>query len=64
MTMNGKYLGWLLMGLLTVGGAALTACDDHDGPVENAGEEIDEAVDNTGDGVEDLGEDIDEAVEN
>lgn len=31
---------------------ALAGCDD-DGPLENAGEEVDEAVENTGDAIED-----------
>lgn len=64
MTMNTNYLNWLLIGFLTLGGLTLTACEDHDGPIENAGEDIDEAIDNTGDDMEDLGEDIDEAVQN
>lgn len=62
--MNSKHLNWLLIGFLTLGGATLTACEDHDGPVENAGEEIDDAVDNAGDDMEDLGEEIDDAVQN
>ncbi len=58
-----KYSNWLLIGILTLGGATLAACD-HDGPIENAGEEIDDAVDNGGDDLEDIGEEIDDAVQN
>lgn len=61
--MNPRYPNWLLLGSLILGGATLTACEDHDGPIENAGEDLDEAVDNTGDEMEDLGEDIDEAIQ-
>jgi hypothetical protein len=39
----------LLMGSLT----GLQACDDNDGPLEDAGEAVDEAADDVGDAIED-----------
>ncbi|MES2625061.1 MAG: hypothetical protein V4628_07275 [Pseudomonadota bacterium] len=39
----------LLMGSL----AGLQACDDNDGPLEEAAEEVDEAADDVGDAIED-----------
>lgn len=44
----------------------LAACDNNDGPVEKAGEKVDEAVDQMdGQGtMEEMGEDLDNAYEN
>ena len=44
---------------LLVAGLALgtvAACDSNDGPMEEAGEQIDNAVDETADAVEDAGD--------
>lgn len=49
MTFVKKFLLILLFAL------PLTACD-NDGPAENMGESVDEAVDDTGDAMEDAGD--------
>ncbi len=41
----------------------LIGCAEQDGPMEEAGEAIDEAVDDVQDAVEDAGEAIDEAID-
>lgn len=48
---------FILMFLLT-GLSALQACDSNDGPLEEAGEEIDEAAANAADGIEEACEDV------
>lgn len=52
----------MLLSLIT-GVLMLTACET-DGPVENAGESVDRAVEDTGDAFEDAGESVEDAVEN
>ena len=46
--------------------ALLVACDSNDGPMEKAGEKVDEAVDSMdGQGpMEEMGEDLDNAYDN
>jgi len=44
---------------MLIGTLGLTACE-QDGPMENAGEEIDEAVEDVEDSAEDAGDDIDD----
>ena len=46
--------------------ALLAACDSNDGPVEKAGEKVDEAVESMDPKgpMEEMGEDLDNAVEN
>lgn len=48
----------MLRALLVAGLAlgTLAACDSNDGPMEEAGEQIDNAVDETAEAVEDAGE--------
>lgn len=46
-----KLFMTLMTALFLMGG--LAACDDNDGPAEEAGEAIDDAVEDTGDAVED-----------
>jgi hypothetical protein len=48
--------------LLLLGLGALAACDDP-GPLERAGEEVDEAVEDIGEGGETLGNRLDDAVD-
>ncbi len=59
--MNVQVL--LLLIILTVVGGTVTACDVNQGPVEKAGENIDNAVDDAGDALEDTGETIKEKME-
>ncbi|MCB1882609.1 MAG: hypothetical protein KDG89_01230 [Geminicoccaceae bacterium] len=49
--------------LLGLGGFSLAACDDNDGPAENAGEAIDNAAENTGEAINDAAENTGEVVE-
>jgi len=51
-----------LAALLIVASIALTACE-RDGPMENAGEEIDEAVEDAGDSLEEAGDEIEDEVD-
>ena len=56
-----KKLGLaLLVGMLAAG---LAGCQDEPGPAEEAGQEIDEAMDDAGEGVEEMGESIQDAAE-
>ena len=48
--------------LLATSACALSACND-DGPFEEAGEKVDDAIDDAGDAVEDLGDEIDDATD-
>jgi len=44
-----RSTGFLMLGLLFSTGAILAGCEE--GPVEEAGEEIDDAIDDAGDGL-------------
>ena len=48
-TLSRKAALALLAGLLTLG---LAACEEEQGPAEEAGEEIDQAVEEAGDSIE------------
>ncbi|WP_251976931.1 hypothetical protein [Salinicola avicenniae] len=50
----------MLLGLMAFG---VVACDNDDGPAEQAGESVDDAVDDAGDAMEDTGENIQEEAE-
>ncbi|MFG0251125.1 MAG: hypothetical protein ACF8OB_19750 [Phycisphaeraceae bacterium JB051] len=52
----------LLMMMFALGSLALVGCD-NDGPMENAGEAVDEAVEDMGDAAEEAGNDIEDAVD-
>lgn len=47
---------------LTVG-LVTTGCVENDGPAENVGESIDDAVDEAGDAIEDAADEVEDAVE-
>lgn len=49
--------------LAIFGATSLVGCDSNDGPVESAGERVDDAFDNTKDGVEDAADDAGDAIE-
>ena len=52
----------LVLMLAFVAGTVLTACHDP-GPAEEAGREVDEAIEDARDAVDDLGEEAEEALE-
>ncbi len=52
----------LAMGLVFVAAMALTGCREP-GPAEEAGREIDEAVEDARDALDELGEDAEDALE-
>ncbi|HAA44011.1 MAG: hypothetical protein XD36_2930 [Halomonas sp. 54_146] len=56
-----KKLAIALLMALMAGG--LIACDNQ-GPAEEAGESIDESLEDAGEGMEELGEDIEDAAQN
>nr|WP_163501120.1 hypothetical protein [Halomonas socia] len=53
-------LGLAVLMAMVLGGVA--ACDDQ-GPAEEAGENIDNAMDDAGEGMEELGENVQESAE-
>jgi len=56
-----KKLGLaLLVGMLAAG---LVGCEDDPGPAEEAGQQIDEAMEDAGEGFEEMGESIQDAAE-
>lgn len=59
-TTTRKLFLALLAGLLALG---LAACEDDQGPAEEAGQEIDQAVEEAGEGVEEMGDAIEDASE-
>lgn len=58
--MKGKTLGALLAAAAM--GFVLTGCD-QDGPAEQAGEKIDNAVEKAGDKIEEAGDQIQDSVD-
>lgn len=57
--MAKKLSAALLMALLAGG---LVACDNQ-GPAEEAGENIDESMEDAGEGIEEMGENIEESAD-
>ncbi len=57
-----RVLGLAMVVMLMLGG--LMACQDEAGPAEEAGKNIDEAMEDVGDEVEKMGESIQDAAEN
>ncbi|MGM0914467.1 MAG: hypothetical protein ACQEXC_02650 [Pseudomonadota bacterium] len=57
-TLSRKLALALLAGLLALG---LAACQDEPGPAEEAGQEIDQAMEDAGDEVEEMGDAIEDA---
>lgn len=41
---------------------AISGCDQGDGPLEELGEEIDDAVDDAGDAIEDAGDELEDEL--
>ncbi|OLO02821.1 MULTISPECIES: hypothetical protein [Salinicola] len=50
----------MLLGLMAFG---VVACDNDEGPAEEAGESVDNAVDNAGDAMDDAGDEMQEQSE-
>ncbi|MAM39234.1 MAG: hypothetical protein CL949_12230 [Erythrobacter sp.] len=50
----------MLVGFMAFG---VVACDNDEGPAEEAGESVDNAVDNAGDAMEDAGNDMQDQAE-
>lgn len=44
-------------------GLATTGCQDNDGPAEDLGESIDDAVDDAGDAIEDAADEVEDAAD-
>lgn len=51
------------LGIVTLLGAGMVACDTQEGPFERGGEEVDRAVDDTGDAMQDAGESVRDSME-
>ncbi len=49
--------------LMAAFGLGAAGCDYNDGPVEKAGEQVDQTVDKTGDKMDEAGEKMEDAVE-
>ncbi|WP_163560624.1 hypothetical protein [Halomonas sp. NO4] len=56
-----RKLGLVLM--LAMLGVGLAACEEEQGPAEEAGENIDETMEETGEEVEEMGEEVEESAE-
>lgn len=56
-----KYLSTFLIVLLA--SFTLVACDVDEGPMEEAGESVDQGVENTRDATEDAANEVEDAVE-
>lgn len=50
----------MLLGLMAFG---VVACDNDDGPAEEAGQSVDNAMDDAGDAMEDAGDDMQDKAE-
>lgn len=63
-TEKGPRISAALFALLFAlgGGAMLTGCEDK-GPAEEAGEKIDEAIDDAGDAIEDAGDEVEKETD-
>lgn len=60
--MRRKILLLLSIAVLSCG-LVTTGCEDNDGPVENIGEGIDDAVDDAADAIEDAADEVEDAVD-
>ncbi len=49
--------------LLLLAGSVYTACEQNDGAFEEAGEQMDQSVDNAKDAVEEAGDEIEDATD-
>ncbi len=58
-----KILHWTLIACLLTAGLLLIGCVEEKGPMEKAGEKIDDAIEDTGDKLEDIGDEIEDAAD-
>ena len=58
-----KALSILPVVILMLIGAAMTGCEANEGPAEQAGEEIDNAVENAGEAIEEAGDQLEEKTQ-
>ena len=58
-----KALSMLPVVILMLIGAAMTGCGSNEGPAEQAGEEIDNAVENAGEAIEEAGDKLEEETQ-
>lgn len=56
-----KYLSRLLIVLMAT--ASLAACDVDEGPVEETGENVDQAIENTEDAAENAVDEVDDTID-
>ncbi|WP_245748409.1 hypothetical protein [Vreelandella subterranea] len=57
------YKGFGVALLLAFFAVGLSACGDDQGPAEEAGENIDETMEEAGDEMEEIGEEVEDAAE-
>ncbi|NNJ97128.1 MAG: hypothetical protein HKP12_08205 [Gammaproteobacteria bacterium] len=58
-----KALSILPVVILMFIGTVMTGCEANEGPAEQAGEEIDNAVENTGEAIEEAGDKLEEKTQ-
>lgn len=58
-----KALSILPVVILMLIGTVMTGCEANEGPAEQAGEEIDNAVENTGEAIEEAGDKLEEKTQ-
>lgn len=56
-----KYLNIFIIAILAT--LSLTACDTNEGPVEEAGESIDQSIEDAGDATEDTADDVEDSLD-
>ena len=62
--MNGQLVKTLsVAALIALLAGGLAACDNDQGPAEEAGESIDESMNSAGESIEEAGENVQDAVE-
>ncbi|MEX0775648.1 MAG: hypothetical protein WD042_08015 [Phycisphaeraceae bacterium] len=62
---NGIGIPGLIVatGLLVMGSVTMTGCEDDNGPLEEAGEAIDDAAKDVKEGVEDAADEVEDKME-
>jgi len=58
-----KALSILPVVILMLIGTVITGCEANEGPAEQAGEEIDNAVENTGEAIEEAGDKLEDKTQ-
>jgi hypothetical protein len=60
--MRRKAFLLMSVAILSVG-LATTGCQENEGPMEDLGEEVDDAVDDAGDAIEDAADEVEDATD-